>query len=40
MHDSEQVIENVLIAGARGYVLKADACDDLVRAAESQPDDS
>jgi DNA-binding NarL/FixJ family response regulator len=32
MHDSEQVIESVLNAGARGYVLKADAGSDLVRA--------
>ncbi|PYU27291.1 MAG: DNA-binding response regulator [Acidobacteria bacterium] len=30
MHDSEQVIANVLGAGARGYILKADAGRDLV----------
>jgi DNA-binding NarL/FixJ family response regulator len=30
MHDSEQVIENALNAGARGYILKADASRDLV----------
>jgi DNA-binding NarL/FixJ family response regulator len=35
MHDSEQVIENVLNAGARGYVLKADAASDLVRAMQA-----
>ena len=32
MHDSEQVIANVLGAGARGYILKADAGRDLVLA--------
>lgn len=35
MHDSEQVIDNVLNAGARGYVLKADAASDLVRAMQA-----
>ena len=35
MHDSEQVIENVLNAGARGYILKADAGRDLVLAIEA-----
>jgi DNA-binding NarL/FixJ family response regulator len=35
MHDSEQVIENVLNAGAWGYVLKADAASDLVRAMQA-----
>jgi DNA-binding NarL/FixJ family response regulator len=35
VHDSEQVIESVLNAGARGYVLKADAASDLVRAMQA-----
>lgn len=32
MHDSEQAIEYAISAGARGYVLKADAGKDMVRA--------
>jgi DNA-binding NarL/FixJ family response regulator len=32
MHDSEQMIREVLTAGARGYVLKSDAGRDLVAA--------
>jgi len=35
MHDSEQVIREVLDAGARGYVLKSDAGRDLVAAVEA-----
>jgi len=35
MHDSEQVVQEVLAAGARGYVLKSDAGRDLVRAVEA-----
>jgi DNA-binding NarL/FixJ family response regulator len=35
MHDSEQLIENVLNAGARGYILKADAGRDLILAVEA-----
>src|SRR5206468_11038351 len=35
MHDSEQVIREVLAAGARGYVLKSDAGRDLVNAVEA-----
>jgi DNA-binding NarL/FixJ family response regulator len=35
MHDSEQVVREVLEAGARGYVLKSDAGRDLVAAVES-----
>jgi DNA-binding NarL/FixJ family response regulator len=35
MHDSEQMIETVLHAGARGYVLKTDAGSDLVRAMQA-----
>ncbi len=34
MHDSEQLVRNVLAAGARGYVLKNDAGDILVAAVE------
>ena len=30
MHDSEQLIQNVLNAGARGYLMKSDAGRDLV----------
>ena len=30
MHDSEQLIQNVLNAGARGYLMKSDANRDLV----------
>lgn len=32
LHDSEQLVHDVLAAGARGYVLKADAGDRLVAA--------
>lgn len=35
MHESEQVIQEVLAAGARGYVLKSDAGRDLVNAVEA-----
>jgi len=35
MHESEQVIGEVLAAGARGYVLKSDAGRDLVTAVEA-----
>jgi len=35
MHDSEQVVREVLAAGARGYVLKSDAGRDLVSAVEA-----
>ena len=35
MHESEQVIQEVLAAGARGYVLKSDAGRDLVAAVEA-----
>ncbi len=35
MHESEQVIREVLAAGARGYVLKSDAGRDLIAAVEA-----
>jgi DNA-binding NarL/FixJ family response regulator len=35
MHESEQVVREVLAAGARGYVLKSDAGRDLVNAVEA-----
>jgi DNA-binding NarL/FixJ family response regulator len=35
MHDSEQIIKEVLASGARGYILKSDAARDLVLAIES-----
>ena len=35
MHESEQVIREVLAAGARGYVLKSDAGRNLVNAVEA-----
>jgi DNA-binding NarL/FixJ family response regulator len=35
MHESEQVVREVLNAGARGYVLKSDADRDLVAALEA-----
>ena len=35
MHESEQVVREVLAAGARGYVLKSDAGRDLVTAVEA-----
>src|ERR1035438_6801365 len=33
MHESEQLVHEVLASGARGYVLKADAGNDLIAAA-------
>jgi len=35
MHDTEQIIHEILEAGARGYVLKSDAGRDLVAGVES-----
>jgi hypothetical protein len=35
MHESEQIVREVLDAGAQGYVLKSDSGRDLVVAAES-----
>jgi DNA-binding NarL/FixJ family response regulator len=35
MHDSEEIIREVLMAGARGFVLKTDADRDLVDAVEA-----
>ncbi len=35
MHESEQLVREVIAAGARGYVLKSDAGRDLVSALES-----
>jgi len=35
MHESEQIVREVLDAGARGYVLKSDAGKDLVAAVEA-----
>jgi DNA-binding NarL/FixJ family response regulator len=35
MHDTEQIIREILEAGARGYVLKSDAGRDLVTGVES-----
>jgi DNA-binding NarL/FixJ family response regulator len=35
MHESEELIRNVLAAGARGYLLKSDASRQLVAAVES-----
>jgi DNA-binding NarL/FixJ family response regulator len=35
MHQSEEVVEEVLKAGARGYVLKSDADQNLIAAVES-----
>jgi DNA-binding NarL/FixJ family response regulator len=35
LHDSEQVIRDVLSAGARGFLLKSDAARDLVAAVEA-----
>jgi DNA-binding NarL/FixJ family response regulator len=35
LHDSEQVIREVLTAGARGFLLKTDAARDLVSAVDS-----
>jgi DNA-binding NarL/FixJ family response regulator len=35
MHDSQDVIEDILSAGARGYLLKADANDHLITAVQA-----
>jgi DNA-binding NarL/FixJ family response regulator len=35
MHESEQIVREVLAAGARGYVLKSDAGKDLVAAVDA-----
>jgi DNA-binding NarL/FixJ family response regulator len=35
MHESEQLVREVLASGARGYVLKADAGSDLIAALDS-----
>ncbi|GEO17595.1 response regulator [Microvirga aerophila] len=35
MHDSQDVIEDILSAGARGYLLKADANDHLIAAVQA-----
>src|SRR5581483_7768207 len=35
LHDSDQVVREVLNAGARGYLLKSDAASDLVAAVEA-----
>ncbi len=35
MHDSEQVVRDVLDAGAQGYLLKSDAGRDLIQAVEA-----
>lgn len=35
MHESEQIVRDVLASGARGYVLKSDAGNDLVLALEA-----
>ena len=35
MHESEELVREVLAAGARGYLLKSDAADQLVPAVES-----
>lgn len=35
MHESEQLVHEVLGSGARGYVLKADAGDDLITALDA-----
>lgn len=35
MHESEEMVREMLDAGARGYVLKSDAARDLVKAVES-----
>jgi DNA-binding NarL/FixJ family response regulator len=34
-HESESLIRRMLASGARGYVLKADICEDLISAVES-----
>src|SRR5205085_9479433 len=38
MHHSEELVRNVLQAGARGYVLKSDADESLIAAVESLRD--
>jgi DNA-binding NarL/FixJ family response regulator len=38
MHDSEQVVREVLDAGARGYLLKSDAGRELIAAVEAVAD--
>ena len=38
MHDSEEVIHDVLQAGARGYVLKSDGGSELIKAVEALED--
>jgi DNA-binding NarL/FixJ family response regulator len=35
MHESEQIVREVLAAGARGYLLKSDAARDLISALEA-----
>jgi DNA-binding NarL/FixJ family response regulator len=35
MHDSEEIVEDVLSAGARGYLLKADANNHLIAAVQA-----
>src|ERR1035438_9736982 len=35
MHESEQMVHDVLSAGARGYILKQDAGNDLIAALEA-----
>ena len=35
MHESEQIVHDVLTAGARGYILKRDAGNDLIAALEA-----
>src|ERR1039457_1560205 len=35
MHESEQMVHDVLSAGARGYILKRDAGNDLIAALEA-----
>jgi DNA-binding NarL/FixJ family response regulator len=35
MHESEQIVHDVLNCGARGYVLKSDAGTDLIKALEA-----
>ncbi|MGH9343946.1 MAG: response regulator, partial [Terriglobia bacterium] len=37
MHNSEQMVHEALSTGARGYVLKSDSSNDLVKAIESLP---
>ena len=37
-HDSENLIRRMLTSGARGYVLKSDVSDDLIRAVEALRD--